>query len=72
MGFMERLFGRGKESEGREMTSEEMTQMIRAHRKARMQKLIHQSRVMSGQVYANGTPRRGDSDTEIKDIGNFL
>lgn len=72
MGLLKRLFGRDKEPEEREMTPEEMTQMIRAHRKARMQKLIHQSRVSSGQVYANGTPRPRNHDSEIKDIGNFL
>ena len=45
MGLLKRLFGRDKEPEGREMTPEEMTEMIRTHRKARMQKLIHQARI---------------------------
>lgn len=72
MGLLKRLFGRDKEPEGREMTPEEMTEMIRTHRKARMQKLIHQARISSGQVYANGTPRPRNRSSEIKDIGNFL
>ena len=72
MGFLKRIFGRGKKPEGREMTPEEMTEMIRPHRKARMQKLIHQTRISSGQVYANGTPRPQNRASEIKDIGNFL
>lgn len=74
MGFMERLFGRGKEPEGREMTPEEMTEMIRAHRRAKTQDMIRQARISSGQVYANGTPRPGprNRSSEIKDIGNFL
>lgn len=71
MGLLKRIFGRDKEPE-REMTPEEMTQLIREHRKAKTRDMIRQARISSGQVYANGTPRPRNRFSEIKDIGNFL
>lgn len=72
MGLLKRIFGRDKKSEERELTPEEMTQLIREHRKAKTQDMIRQARISSGQVYANGTPRPRNRASEIKDIGNFL
>lgn len=51
MGFLKRIFGRDKQTE-KELVPEEMTEMLREHRKAKNRETIRQARITSGQVYA--------------------
>ncbi|WP_129358213.1 hypothetical protein [Rothia uropygioeca] len=71
MGFLKRLLGHHEEPQ-REMTYEEKRKLIAEQRKAATRDVIRQTRIASGQVYANGAKRPSSRASEIEGIVNFL